>query len=293
MSQPLRIAVTADLHWGHHARGIAANRMLFDFLKERPPELLILGGDVGSGAQFADCLTQLESLPCRKALVPGNHDIWVDSGAEQDSLHRYETELPALSSQHGFHYLDHGPLVLREADLAIVGSINWYDYSWSLETLRERFPDDLHRLESKRFPRGRHNDANYVRWPLNDVSFTARVVAAFEEQLRQALEQASRVVVVAHHPPLYGLTFPREGAPVTLESLMWDAFCGNRVMEDVLARHADRIAFVFCGHTHRARETEWNGIRCHNVGGDYHFKRLLCLDWPGGEMQAHEFGQSK
>ena len=63
------------------------------------------------------------------------------------------------------------------AELALVGSINWYDYSWSLEKLRECYPDELHRLESKRFTRGRHNDANFVRWPLDDVRFTASAVA--------------------------------------------------------------------------------------------------------------------
>lgn len=291
MTLPLRIAVTADLHWGHHARGIEANRLLFAFVKEHPPDVLILAGDIGSGSQYADCLSHFASLTCPKVVVPGNHDVWVDHDAEHDSLYRYETELPAISSQHGFHYLDHRPLILPESDLAIVGTMNWYDYSWSIDELRQRYPDDLHRLESKRFPRGRHNDANYVRWPLNDTTFTARVVAEFERQLLQALEQASRVIVVTHHPPLYGLNFPREGAAVSLESLMWDAFCGNCAMEEVLARHAERIAFTFCGHTHRARETDWKGIRGYNIGGDYHFKRLLFIDWPRGVVEAHEFGE--
>ena len=61
-----------------------------------------------------------------------------------------------------------------------------------------------------------------------------------------------RVIAVAHHPPFRGLNFPREGPP-TPDELLWDAFAGNVAMEEVLAAHADRVAFAFCGHTHRAR----------------------------------------
>jgi hypothetical protein len=61
-------------------------------------------------------------------------------------------------------------------------------------------------------------------------------------------------------------------------------------MENVLARRADRIAFAFCGHTHRQRENTLGAIRGYNIGGDYHYKRLLRLDWPAGTVAAHQFG---
>ncbi len=129
-----------------------------------------------------------------------------------------------------------------------------------------------------------------MRWPLDDVTFTARVVTEMERQLDEALASAGRGIVITHHPPFYGLGFPRPGQPETLDSILWDAFCGNQAMEDVLARRADRIAFAFCGHTHRARENALGPIRGYNVGGDYHFKRLLWLDWPAGTIVAHQFG---
>jgi 3',5'-cyclic AMP phosphodiesterase CpdA len=291
MARSLRVAVTADLHWGHHVRGMAAVRLLFEHVKQHPPDLLILAGDIGTGSLYGDCLAQLAGVPCLKAALPGNHDVWVEPEADHDSLHLYETELPRVSAQHGFHYLDQAPLILPEADVAMVGTMNWYDYSWALEALRKNYPDELHRLQSKYFTRGRHNDANFVRWPLDDVSFTARAVAAFEKHLLSALEQVGRVIVVTHHPPIYDLGFPRLGPPTSLDSLLWDAFCGNRSLEDLLERHSQRIAFAFCGHTHRARQTEWHGIRGYNVGGDYHFKRMLCLDWPAGTVEEHQFGE--
>jgi len=292
MTTALRIAVTADLHWGHHARGVEATRLLVSFLEEHPPDVLILAGDIGTGVLFGDCLAQFAHLSCRKALVPGNHDIWVTDESERDSLALYREDLPRIAAAHGFHYLDAGPLLLPESDVALVGSINWYDYSWSLEKLRERYPDELYRLESKRFTRGRHNDVNFVRWPLDDVSFTAEVVATFERHLRNALDVVSRAIVVTHHPSFYGVSFPRLFPPVDLDSLLWDAFGGNCGMEELLVRHADRIAFTFCGHTHRACDNTLHGIRGYNVGGDYHFKRLLWLEWPAGTVTAHQFGDA-
>jgi 3',5'-cyclic AMP phosphodiesterase CpdA len=291
MSQLLRIAVTADLHWGARPQGDEATRLLADFLRANPPDLLVLAGDVGAGDHFGACLSLFDGLACRKALVPGNHDIWVTADDPRgDSLQVYREHLPRLSAEHGFHYLDHGPLLL--ADLAIVGCINWYDYSWSLELLRARVPDYEERLRGKRFTRGRHNDANFVRWPLDDVRFTAEVVAAFRRHLSEALASVGRAIVVTHHPPFYGLTFYRPLPPTTLDGMLWDAFGGNRAIEAVLAEYAARIPFAFCGHTHRARENTLRGIRGCNVGGDYHFKRLLLLDWPAGTVEAHQFGDA-
>jgi hypothetical protein len=287
----MRLAVTADLHWGIRPRGDEATRLLVSFLEADPPDVLIVAGDVGAGDDFGPCLDLFAGLPCRKALVPGNHDIWVRADDPRgDSLAVYREHLPALCAARGFHYLDGGPLLIHEAGLALVGSMNWYDHSWSIDRLRDLYPDELDRLQTKRFTRGRHNDANFVRWPLDDATFTAQVVATMRDHLRAALGAVGRAVVVAHHPPFYNLTFPRPAPPVHLDGLLWDAFSGNRAMEQSLAEHRERIAFAFCGHTHRAREGSLGAIRGYNVGGDYHYKRLLCLDWPEGTVQEHTFG---
>jgi hypothetical protein len=223
--------------------------------------------------------------------VPGNHDIWVEeSDRRGDSLQVYREHLPKLCAEHGFHYLDAGPLLLPGAELGVVGSINWYDYSWSIDTLRNQVPDWEERLRGKYFSRGRHNDARFVRWPLDDIRFTAQVVQTLETHLEQVLRQVGQALVVTHHPAFYGLAFPRSAAPVTLDSLLWDAFAGNRALEELLPRYAERIPFVFSGHTHRARFNTLGAIRGFNIGGDYHFKRLLLLDWPAGHVEAHEFG---
>ncbi len=289
----MRIAVTADLHWGHNSAGDDAIRLLVQHLRAQPPDLLLLGGDIGTGSHFASCLGLFGDFACPKALVPGNHDLWVNpDDARGDSLQVYQDHLPGLCAAHAFHYLDRAPLILAQQQLAIVGTINWYDYSWSLPRLRQQVPDWEARLQKMAFTRGRHNDRRFVRWNLDDGRFTQQIVAAFEHQLATALGQCERVLILTHHPAFYGLSFPRLGPTSVPDGLLWDAFSGNTIIEELLCRHAERIALIFSGHTHRARANVLEGVRGINIGGDYHFKRLIELDWPACCVAVHEFGEA-
>src|ERR1019366_5434322 len=146
----MRIAITADLHFGHNRLGDDATQLLLQHLQSETPDLLLLGGDIGTEDHFAECLQLFRELPCPKGIVPGNHDIWVaENDARGDSLFLYEHYLPDLCKLHEYHYLDRAPLILTEANLAIVGSINWYDYSWSLDRLKAEVPNWQWHLEHK------------------------------------------------------------------------------------------------------------------------------------------------
>jgi 3',5'-cyclic AMP phosphodiesterase CpdA len=286
----MRLAATADLHWSIRPAGDNATRQLVDFLRAQPPDVLILGGDLGAGDDFPTCLALFDSLDCKKALVPGNHDIWVEQDDRRgDSLQVYRDWLPRQAADHGFHYLDQGPLLFPEANLGLVGSINWYDYSWALAALKARLPDWEYRLRTKCFTRGRHNDARFVRWPLDDGRFTKQVAKTLEDQLQAALAQVGRALVITHHPAFQGLSFPRPLDSTSVDGLLWEAYSGNCLVEQTLSRFQDHIPLAFSGHTHRERENHLGPIRGFNIGGDYHFKRLLLVDWPAGTVQFHEF----
>jgi 3',5'-cyclic AMP phosphodiesterase CpdA len=281
--------VTADLHWGIRPKGDDATRQLVEYLRHQPPDVLVLAGDVGAGSQFAACLEIFRDLPCVKAVVPGNHDIWVEADDPRgDSLEVYRRHLPRICAEAGFHYLDGGPLVMAATGLAIVGSINWYDYTWSIDELKTRLPDWENRLKTKVFTRGRHNDARYVRWGLDDGKFTEVVVQTLETHLQRALKNAGKAIVVTHHPPVRDLGFPRQGER-SIDALLWDAFTGNTRLEGLLLSRKEQIPFTICGHTHISREYAAGGMRGFNVGGDYDFKRLLILDWPAGTVEAKAF----
>jgi predicted phosphohydrolase len=283
----MKLAITADLHLGIREPGDAATRQLLAKLREHPPDVLILAGDIGAGDDFERCLALFADLPSRKALVPGNHDVWVNGNdARGDSWQVYSEYLPNLSAQYGFHYLENGPLML--SNLAIVGTMNWYDYSWGIDDLPQFADDWEDRLLSMRFSRGSHNDRRFVRWPYTDVSFTNHCVTAFERHLEESLRQVEKAIVVTHHPACRELNYPPERPP-HLDQILWRAFSGNRMMEQVLERNAARIASIFSGHTHKARDNQFAGIPVHNIGGDYGWKRLLMLDWPSGGIEAQEF----
>jgi 3',5'-cyclic AMP phosphodiesterase CpdA len=288
--RPVQIAVTADLHFGpRHPDGAAATHALADDLYRDPPDVFVIAGDVGAGDEFGRCLDLFADLPCAKALVPGNHDIWVRSDDPRgNSLDVYRRHLPAEAAARGFHYLDGGPLVLPELRLAVCGSINWYDYSWGVDRLREFTPDWADRLRTKRFTRGRHNDANFVQWSLDDAGFTQQAVEALDDHLAEALRQVPAALLVTHHPPFRRLNYPKPDPP-DLDALMWEAFSGNADLEDVLAKYAGRVPLAFCGHTHFAREASFGPTRGYNVGGDYGFKRLLRVDWPAGAVRPVEY----
>src|SRR6266702_2458973 len=105
MKNALRIAITADLHWGVRASGDLATRMLVSFLEdaEERPDLLILAGDIGAGKDFGPCLDLFAKIPCQKALVPGNHDIWVEAQDPRgDSWRVYEQVLAQAADRRGF-----------------------------------------------------------------------------------------------------------------------------------------------------------------------------------------------
>src|SRR5438132_14213303 len=103
MTAALRLAVTADLHWGHGPRGDRASLLLRDFLLSHPPDVLLLAGDQGTREHFDQCLELFADLRCVKALVPGNHDLWVeDNDPRGDSLSVYQQHLPRVCAAHGF-----------------------------------------------------------------------------------------------------------------------------------------------------------------------------------------------
>jgi predicted phosphohydrolase len=287
-----RIAATADLHFGtRHADGDDATFALAADLFADPPDLLVLAGDIGAGDEFERCLDLFAELPCQKALVPGNHDIWVrPNDPRGDSITVYREHLPRIAASRGFHYLDREPLILPDVGLAVVGSINWYDYTWALDRLPRHADDWQDRLVTKRFLRGRHNDANFVRWDRTDIQFAKEVVSALATHLTQAWKWVPAALLVTHHPSFRCLNYPK-AEPLGLDGLLWEAFSGNAALERLLAENGERIPLAICGHTHFAREGRLGPTRGINIGGDYHFKRLLRIDWPSGDVRHTNFGE--
>lgn len=280
----MRLAITADLHWGHHPGGDQATRELAKKVAELEPDAFAIGGDVGTGDEFSWCLELFAGIAPVLLVVPGNHDLWTS----HDSLELYEARLPALAAEHGFRYLDHQPYLASGGKLAVVGSMNWYDYSFADPTLEREFPRAREMYRGKLFPHGRHNDGRFVRLGMSDWEFTTRLVDRFSEQLRMLPPEVETVLTLQHHPPVRPLFYPTPLA--TADQKFWRAYTGNRRMQRVVLDDP-RIGWVVCGHTHAACDALWIGKRCLNVGGDYPWKRLLLIDTDSGVVEAWEFGR--
>jgi predicted phosphohydrolase len=280
----MRLAITADLHWGLSATGDAATTELARRASDLAPDVFVIAGDVGEGASFGRCLALFSSLGGARLVVPGNHDLWTrDPGVS--SLDLYERVLPRVAGEHGFRLLDDEPYT-DSGDAAILGSINWYDYSFADPALEVEFPGARAMYEAKLFPRARHNDGQFVRLPISDPEFTSYLVRRFREQLSALPPEVKQVIVVQHHPPVRELFYPT--TLTTVEQRFWLAYTGNRRMQDAVLEDP-RVTTVLCGHTHASCEATVAGRRCRNIGGDYNWKRLLLLDTGTREEQWYDF----
>lgn len=282
----MKLAVTADLHFGMSRRGDAATGELALSVEALAPDAFAIAGDVGEGEAFGECLALFDALACPRLVIPGNHDLWLSRGSPGASLRRYEEELPAVAAEHRFHYLDTAPFLLPGEREAVVGSMNWYDYSFADPSLDSEVPTARAMYGLKLFPRGQHNDGRFVRLETSDEAFTGALVERFRSQLGNLPLSVERVVVIQHHPPVRELFYP--SALTTVEQRFWLAYTGNRRMQDLVLADP-RVTTILCGHTHAACAADVGGKRCLNIGGDYDWKRLVLLDTETGDEQAWEF----
>ena len=183
----------------------------------------------------------------------------------------------------GYHYLDQAPLLFPNANLAVVGSMNWYDYSWAIERMKAEVPDWEWHLKNKAFTRGRHNDGRFVRWPTDDVAFTRMIVNTFEQHLTQALTQVEHALVMTHHPAFQGISFPRSAPAQGLDSLLWEG-CPARLR--IVLKHAQ--AHPSSSATHRERALLGRARLQHRRR--LPLQRMLMLDWPTRTIETFIFG---
>ncbi len=262
--------IASDLHYGKSRKGDAATHRLAQYVLENPANALLLGGDLGKDQEtLRECLSLFESFEGPKLAVPGNHDIWLDpTWPTEDSWELYQTFLPAVFQEHGFHPLHIQPFVVN--DLAFVGSMGWYDYSF-----RDDIDIDYACYETKTppwAPMPIWNDATYAQWPMDDVALTERLCQHLQQQLLQ-VQHAKTVVGLIHHVVTKALlVHPRSMVP-----LHWryaNAFLGSEQLGDVFRNHP-QTSQVFCGHIHMERSTKMDHVHCTTVGGSYKEKQLI------------------
>lgn len=277
------IAAAADLHLGSSRSGDQATHHLLSYVSEHQPDLLLLGGDLGEDSWFRKCLRLCRRTASSCAATVGNHDIWMRRGGS--SRRRYEVEIPRICREEGVHLLDEEPLACSDG-MAILGSMNWYDYSLADETLLRDLGSGPEYFERKLLPRGSHNDGRFVRLGMSDKAFTELLAERLRRQLDQLDPAVDSILLLTHHPAMRELC--SLAPPTALEARAWMAYGGNLTV-DALVRADSRIRLALSGHTHHAISTRSDSLAVHNIGGDYDWKRLLWIDTHSWEVSAIRF----
>jgi len=261
----MKICCLGDLHY------TGSRKWLVDLIENyivstcSDVDALVIVGDVTGSGNLNHLYEVLELLRDKITTsyimsVPGNHDIYITS----DEVSRGINSLLKLSmfnelvEKLGCIALMKRPFIL--SDIAFVGSIAWYDYSFAPEWLN--LPLDAYREKS--FGLYTWADRDYVRLSLSDEEFTLMLLNRFEEQIKQVYNSVEKIIVVLHHLPF------RELVKYRLEP-SWDyfsTFMGSENFGYIIKKYRDKIRLVLYGHSHDGVETNMcrdiDGIKCCN-----------------------------
>jgi predicted MPP superfamily phosphohydrolase len=284
----MRLLATADLHYNHpKSRRLAEE--LIERMNSLEADVLLLVGDTasGDGDVIEQCLARFQ-FAGPKLFVAGNHELWTHRG---DSYQLFQEELPKRVKAMGWSWLQGEPFI--DGDLAIVGSVGWYDYSFAQAELGipRRFyeakvsPGAADRLEQHvkllemaddvpphaKEIFGRWNDGQFVKLHRTDEEFLDELVDDLKEQLDRV--STKRVLAAIHHLPFTELLPPSHSA-------QWDfakAYLGAGKMGELL-RQYENIQTVLCGHSHFPIEAQVGGIRAINIGSGYRLKQCVMIE---------------
>ena len=285
----MRLLITADLHYNHSKSKLIAEELIGQ-MNDVGGDILIVVGDtaVADGDSLEKCLSQFKfSGP--KLFVAGNHELWTKG---DDSYELFTRTLPARVKNLGWHWLENAPFV--SGQFAIIGSVGWYDYSFSYPELgiprrfyeakispgaAERFTqfqslfettDDI--LPIAREVVARWNDGKFVKLHRSDDAFLQEILDSLERQL-VSLSSMKRVIACVHHLPFRDLLPPPHSA-------QWDfakAFLGSQRIGQLLLAYAN-VKDVFCGHSHLPMAASIGSLNAVNIGSGYRWKTFKVVD---------------
>jgi Icc-related predicted phosphoesterase len=256
----MRIGIISDIHLDINEAATGEERVLPALLaaiRRRRVELLILAGDVANDyRRTLACLEAIEAeAKVRCLFVPGNHDLWNQSGAAVADPASPPQESPPLPPEWGawdsYRALEafpgnlcRGPAELPGGWVA-VGDAGWYDY---------RFGDSRYSTED--FDRMRFEgrlwwDKVNTRWDRSTLEIHEHFLRRLSGQLEA--HAGRKLILVVHVVPIRELT-------VQPPNRMWsylNAFLGSPEYGKLALRHS--VSYAVCGHVHYRRRQRIEG----------------------------------
>lgn len=285
----MRLIAVSDLHY-NHAKSRPSAQAVIDRINTRGCDVLLVIGDVGvaDSDELEQCLARFNHGGA-KLFVPGNHELWT---WRDDSYTILQTEYPRRLESIGWTWLPGKPFI--SGDLAIVGSLGWYDYSFASPRLGipERFyerkvspavaeADDELRSElgpfddvpqSAREVYARWNDGRFVKLHRSDDTFLDELLTTLRDQL-ETVRSVRQVISAVHHLPFAALLPP-------LRNNTWDfalAYLGSERIGQLMLEYPN-ITHALCGHSHWPAQGSVGHICALNTGCGYRMKSYIELE---------------
>jgi predicted phosphohydrolase len=285
----MRLLATADLHYNHLKSRPSADDVI-ERMNAAGGDVLLVIGDAAAadGEALEECLSRF-SFAGPKLFVPGNHELWT---LGPDSYRLYREDLPRRVRALGWQWLPSEPFAM--GDVAIVGSIGWYDYSFAQDSLgiprrfyeakvspgvAERINEFSPLLEQAddvgpvaRGVVARWNDGKFVKLHRSDEAFLRELAGEMRGQLEE-LRGTRSVVAAFHHLPFRELLPPAR-------NIQWDfakAYLGSALLGEVLLEFAN-VKHVLCGHSHFPAQARVVHVDAVNIGSGYRWKTFNVLD---------------
>lgn len=267
----MKVAYTSDIH----ADITINNRLLIPHLvnrvKEIRPDVFVIAGDVSNSLDNLDStLKQFNELECLKVMIPGNHDVWIESNNSvrkgKDSFYKYRQAIPQVCRDNGFLYPINEPRIIN--NIAIVGNLGWYDYSLADSRVVDKY--NFFDYVRGTFIEGEWNDSKYAVWlkTPNSPNWKERLKSfgnnevfelLFNElkaSVQQIPESVEKLLIVLHTAPFKDCILPKD-VPCP-----FDAYEGSvRIGEFINSVSKGRNVSVICGHRHKKLFLEIENVK--------------------------------
>jgi hypothetical protein len=239
----VRVAFTSDLHLPITPATVLAR--LAQEIAGFAPDAVAIAGDIGESlADITACLRIIKNaVSCPVLVVAGNHDLWIPE-PPRDNWRRWQDEVPAAVSRANCVWLEGNAHLL--GDIALAGSIAWYDYSAADPRFKEEPP--LTFAQNKRYY---NPDALLIDWAYTDPEFASLVSGPLLQTLdRLETDPGVRQTIVFTHVPLLECQMCRK--PDDREWGFTNAYFGNLTLGDQVIQRR-KVTHIISGHTHVGR----------------------------------------
>ena len=247
MGLTVRIAVTGDLHYDPRGNLTTLDKVqsLAKRIRNEDPDAVVIAGDLAHGLEnFKDCLSYFEGFNVPVGVIAGNHDLWRDLQSGYSSLDLWRKHLRRAVEDAGAIWLEKENIFMSQ--VAIVGSLAWYDYS-GLDPGLALSTAELARLKPQV-----NNDGSWIKWKFSDPEFAGILLDGLRLRLRKAATRTSvsHIIVVTHVPILDGqiVRKPQDAAWAAGNAYFGNLTAGSAVLSE------PKVRVIVSGHTHIGRE---------------------------------------